>query len=259
MQTEPTFPPASGLREHVPGFAAVALILWLTGPFGTYDLAPGFRALYWTACLAAGWIPVVAMIRLFRYLPILAAWTPLRRIALAMLAATGPAAILVIWTDATLRSGHNRVSPWLIAADVAVLGALIGGLFLARRLRARPPAGTAPALPDSNAFLQRLPPDLGTALISVSSQDHYVEAVTTTGHTLIHMRFADALAELADYPGQQIHRSHWISTLAFTGLTRDGERLLAHLSDGRQLPVSRSFAASARAMTPMRPVPGTGP
>jgi DNA-binding LytR/AlgR family response regulator len=82
---------------------------------------------------------------------------------------------------------------------------------------------------------------------------------TARGRDLIHMRMADALEDLGDYPGQQIHRSHWISGHAFTGTSRDNGRLMAHLVDGRTLPVSRSFAPAVRRMAPVRPEPAPLP
>lgn len=175
---------------------------------------------------------------------------PLTAIALAFL----PIVAIAIQVDNLFRPQGGAAPVPLMLLNVGAIFALVCGILLARiRPRLTPP-GIAPA---RNAFLDRLPPTLGTALISLTSQDHYVEVTTVKGRELIHMRFSDALEELADYPGQQIHRSHWISAHAFTGITRENGRLIAHLADGRTLPVSRSFAPEVRRMAPVRPMPET--
>lgn len=127
---------------------------------------------------------------------------------------------------------------------------VVGGAVVAY---VRPHLSAPLRIPTYVTFLKRLPPKLGTNLISLSSQDHYVEVITEKGRELIHMRFTDALHELRDYPGQQIHRSHWIAEHAFGGLTRENGRVMAHLSNGRSLTVSRSFTAAAREMAPAVP------
>ncbi len=71
--------------------------------------------------------------------------------------------------------------------------------------------------------------------------------MTSRGRELILIRFSDALSELGDTTGTQIHRSHWIARSGFEALvTKDG-KLLARLKDGTELPVSRSFAGEVKA------------
>lgn len=77
--------------------------------------------------------------------------------------------------------------------------------------------------------------------------DHYVEAVTDRGAILIHMRFSDALAELAGYPGAQVHRSYWVAKSAVARVTRQGRKLVIETRAGRRLPVSKSHEAEWRA------------
>lgn len=95
------------------------------------------------------------------------------------------------------------------------------------------------------AFLKRLAPKLGTALMRVSSQDHYVEVQTEAGKDLILMRFADAVGELQGYDGVQVHRSHWVSRAAVADVDRKKGKIALILKDGTEVPVSRSFKADA--------------
>lgn len=90
-------------------------------------------------------------------------------------------------------------------------------------------------------FFKRLKPELGQGLIRLSMQDHYLEVVTTKGHELILMRFADALEELEHYDGIQVHRSHWVARAGVSGARRDGAKLFLKTADGAEVPVSRSM------------------
>ncbi|MEZ5714362.1 MAG: LytTR family DNA-binding domain-containing protein [Paracoccaceae bacterium] len=244
--------PAWHLPEQAAGFALAVGFLTLTGPFETYDMALGPRLVYWLACIAAGWLIIPALIFALRRLPPFSAWPAFRRSLVAIALAAPLIAACVWWIDGALRPGRDGAPLWLMLVNVAAICALIGGILLARiRPRLDPPG----PIPARNAFLDRLPPRLGTDLISLTAQDHYVEVVTAKGRELIHMRLADAIGDLADFPGRQIHRSHWISAHAFTGTSRDDGRLMAHLVDGRSLPVSRSFAPQVRRMQPVRPLP----
>ncbi len=96
------------------------------------------------------------------------------------------------------------------------------------------------------AFLKRLPRRLGTGLMRVSSQDHYVEVQTQMGKELILMRFSDALDELSGSDGLQIHRSHWVSRDAVDGVERANGKIVLRLMDGTVVPVSRSYKSAAQ-------------
>jgi DNA-binding LytR/AlgR family response regulator len=91
-------------------------------------------------------------------------------------------------------------------------------------------------------FFSRLPFELGTGIISLSAQDHYIETTTAKGTTLILLRLKDAIEELAGSDGMQIHRSHWVARSAAVRLRRSGGKLV----DERQLPASRTFGPTVR-------------
>ncbi|UYV36547.1 LytTR family transcriptional regulator [Rhodobacteraceae bacterium D3-12] len=243
--------PALHLPEQAAGFAITVAFLTVLGPFGTSDLPALMRAAYWSLSIGLGWALILGLIVGLRRMPYFATRPPILRPLTAIGLAFLPIVAIAIQVDRLFHPDDTGVPLLLMLLNVGALFVLICGVLLARiRPRLEPPA----PLPARNAFLDRLPPTLGTALISLTSQDHYVEVTTAKGRELIHMRLADALEELADYPGRQIHRSHWISAHAFTGTSRDNGRLVAHLLDGRTLPVSRSFAADVRRMAPVRPV-----
>lgn len=102
-------------------------------------------------------------------------------------------------------------------------------------------------MPEPPALVSRLKPENRGPILRLSAEDHYTLTVTSRGRELILIRFSDALSELGDTTGTQIHRSHWIARSGFEALvTKDG-KLLARLKDGTELPVSRSFAGEVKA------------
>lgn len=112
-----------------------------------------------------------------------------------------------------------------------------------------PPVETGPMslLPKTPAFVKRLPPEAAGDVISVSAQDHYVMVVTAEGAGLVLMRFSDALQELAEFDGLQVHRSHWVARAHLEGLSRVGGRPHVQLSDGRVLPVASARLKDVKA------------
>lgn len=102
-------------------------------------------------------------------------------------------------------------------------------------------------IPEPPPILARLKPENRAPILRLSAEDHYTLTVTSRGRELILIRFSDALSELGDTIGTQIHRSHWIARAAFESLVTKEGKLLARLRDGTELPVSRSFAGEVKA------------
>ncbi len=96
------------------------------------------------------------------------------------------------------------------------------------------------------ALLDRLPFDKRGALISMTVRDHYVEIVTTSGTELLLMRLSDAIRETTGCKGMQIHRSHWIALDQIIAVNRDGPRANVRLSDGRDIPASRTYVPALK-------------
>ncbi len=98
----------------------------------------------------------------------------------------------------------------------------------------------------SSALLRLLPERLGTDLIYIKSEDHYLEVHTTAGSSLIKMRFSDAVAELSDR-GIQVHRSYWVALRHVTRSVRSGKRTLLRLTGDHRVPVSVTHLPAVRA------------
>ena len=109
-----------------------------------------------------------------------------------------------------------------------------------------PGTSGGPATPGTR-LLNRLSPERRGEILALSMEDHYVRVFTDAGESLVLLRLSDAMAEVQDVPGLQIHRSHWVASSAVdrTERWRDG-RLRVHLVNGLTLPVSRTFARAVR-------------
>lgn len=112
----------------------------------------------------------------------------------------------------------------------------------ARAFRARPDA--SPAFPP--ALLARVPRELGTEVVALEAEDHYVRVHTPKGSTLVLMRLSDAVELLDDVLGMRVHRSWWVARRAIESFERDGQRVMLRLTNGAQVPVGRMHVAAVR-------------
>jgi DNA-binding LytR/AlgR family response regulator len=109
------------------------------------------------------------------------------------------------------------------------------------------PAGSGP---DANAlvtatprFFQRLTRLSGLQLdelVAVEAEDHYIQVHTLRGRELVYYRFRDALEDLGEVPGLQIHRSAWVARRGIARLEGRGRNLQVVLVTGERFKVSTS-------------------
>jgi DNA-binding LytR/AlgR family response regulator len=253
---------------------AVAVVLGLTGPFGTFNRLPLLpRFGYWLAVALATFLVGYATIGLMlRYLPGTFVSRPLR-IALAGFAAGVPVTVVAVALNHALLG--DAVGPATELAgfyiECSLIAAVISFLFslvesAGNETDAREP-DVGPATADSGLsdtaantvrpapsaangpppLLERLPVRLRGRLLYLSMQDHYVDVHTDKGSALVLMRFGDAIRETGNVAGLQIHRSHWIALNAVEGPKRQEGRLFLKMTDGALLPVSRGAQESVRA------------
>src|SRR5579871_3715121 len=98
------------------------------------------------------------------------------------------------------------------------------------------PAASAPV--PISSFFKRLPPKLGTDLLSLTAEDHYVRVTTSLGSDLILIRLSDAIAEIGAEKGQRVHRSHWVAQGAVASVDRQNGKTAFVLTNGEVIPVS---------------------
>lgn len=96
-------------------------------------------------------------------------------------------------------------------------------------------------------FMQRLPVKFRTSTLhAITSEDHYLRVYTSMGDELILMRLADAVRELSDADGIQVHRSWWIARAGIAEEKKRDGRTLLILESGTEVPVSRSYRPKAK-------------
>jgi hypothetical protein len=101
-------------------------------------------------------------------------------------------------------------------------------------------------------LLSRLPRRIGTDIVAISAELHYLRVYTRTGEALILMSLGRAVKALAVIPGQSVHRSHWVALAHVVTLDTDGDRVMCRLDTGLELPVSRTYRARLRAALAIR-------
>ncbi len=235
----------------------VGLVLGLLGPFGSYQDPLALRLIYWLGLCYAGY----ACYRPVSYfvlkagqrldLPEWGLWV------LACLIATIPMSVIV-WLigflSRPLRAPSleealgTYASVLLIGSGITVVFFLLerrgGAAAPAPRQAEAPPQPPAAGTPEIGAartpFLDRLPAEIGTDLIALEMEDHYVRAHTALGSELVLMRMRDAVAELDGMNGIQVHRSWWIARNAVSDVKRDGRNVRLVLDNGIEAPVSRA-------------------
>ena len=235
----------------------VGLVLGFAGPFGTYPAFPTeTRYVFWLAMSTAGVVTAIAAEAL---LPVARLRHSAVRIGAVALVSALPMTFVVAWTMSLLQPGRvftPQQLPLLFACVAAVQLLIVYATTATAADDAEAP-GRAPALrePEAeavpaafpSALLSRLPPGIGSDIIALELEDHYLRVHTAGGSALILMRMADAVASLNPQLGAQVHRRWWVAEAAVTGVRMEGQKLSLCLTDDILVPVGRTFSAAARA------------
>jgi LytTr DNA-binding domain len=241
-------------REFAMLLAIGAILGWL-GPYGTYScLGAPDRFAYWMVrSLLVGLIWLAAL-HLVSASPSGASWPPVKRALAAVLIASVPSALIGFALATLFR--HAPTSPLEIAGlygrvmmVTAVVGIPLHFVHGPAASPAQPLPAKAPAtrgLPGRSAFLRRIPAKLGTELLYIEVEDHYLRVHTDLGSDLLLFRMSDAVAELDPMFGRQVHRSYWVAERAVSSIERDGSRIRLVLTTGAQIPVSRTYLPTLR-------------
>ncbi|HEX2885880.1 LytTR family DNA-binding domain-containing protein [Vineibacter terrae] len=246
-----------------------AIVLAMIGPYGTYvDLPLPARLVYWALSMACGWFLMMGLAMAINRIEPLQAWPVAGRMALAGVLGGAPMAGIA-WTIEALfrRPLPLAVVPELLmnTTVLTVVLAIAIGQLVELRLQARagaaeitaPPSPMAepptpepsppPAAEPTGNFLRRLPPELGRDLLALEMEDHYARVHTMQGSTLILLRLRDAVAELGEGSGLQVHRSWWVARDAVADVERAAGKLTLVLRNELRVPVSKTYREAVRA------------
>jgi len=94
--------------------------------------------------------------------------------------------------------------------------------------------------PTQPRLLERLPAALGSDVLALEMEDHYVRVHTALGSELVLMRLRDAIVELDGIEGHQVHRSWWVARGAVEDVIRDGRNIRLKLARDIEAPVART-------------------
>ena len=110
------------------------------------------------------------------------------------------------------------------------------------------PVAIGPAEAPYAGFLERLPAGLGSKIVALRSEDHYVRVYTPLGDTLVLATLSEAVrtCESLGLTGVRVHRCWWIAAGAVTEIVRNGRKLAVRLENGVEVPVSQTYREVAR-------------
>ncbi len=228
----------------------VGVVLGVIGPFGSFfnDVLI-VRVAYWAgAFVVCGLVLGLA----FRLLAPRAheagvpawAWIP----AMALVVGIPLAGVTRLMAAALWPAIRQSVGPIEWYGQTVLVCLVYVALYGLLRLRTAP-AGSPPGSLESKAprILRRLPPRLGQDLLCLSMEDHYVRLHTVQGSALVLMSLSQAIEEVGELEGLQVHRSWWVARRAVEGVIEDGRKLRIRLKGGLEAPVSRASVPRLRA------------
>jgi len=232
------------------GATAAGLVLGFAAPFGTDAYLGLFaRLLYWTAVvqitLLTGTL-IATLLNPTSDQPPRRRWGGVTATGVLIGACVSVEVLMLNW----LVFGQSPFAPAYalsLALNAVAISVIVN--LSASWFGDRPSAATADRTQTTEddiapPLLSRLPLDKRGKLISLSVQDHYVEVTTTSGRDVLLLRLSDAIREAGD--GFQIHRSHWVASDAITRVVRAGSAARLTTTDGRELPVSRTYVPELR-------------
>lgn len=239
---------------------AIALVLAVLGPYDTFlSMTLPVRLAYWLIATLGTAALVRGARRLLQFWPLTKHWPIIALRMAAVVLGSVPAALLLSQFYRALThapQGAFGLGYLYVLLPTAFFTLLLSSSYLPWFLPSKPaePASgqnAAVATPDAGKtatrFLARHAPRLaGGTLLALESEDHYLRVHAERGSELILMRLRDAMAQLIEVPGLQVHRSFWVARAAVTHVERRGSGAQLILSNGVKVPVSRSYIGELR-------------
>lgn len=252
---EPAPPPGLALRMARGAGVAVGLGL-IFAWFGVYQTSQfpfAERVIYWTGLMLLGIVSgtLISPLITDRLMP---RAHPAMQVGIASLLISIPITIGLAAIEAASDGTLAPPAWWLEQyAYVLVVTVLLTSMAWVIESYAKRPAAVAPAAPSAapavttTTFTDRLPAKFCSADIhAISAEDHYLRVHTSAGETMILMRLADAIRELAAIDGLQVHRSWWVARQGFADAAREDGKMTLKLKSGAEAPVSRTYMKAVK-------------
>jgi hypothetical protein len=237
------------------------LFLGILGPFGTYEsLYLGWRLIYWVSLMLGGtlFFPVAYLVS--RHYGRARGISPWIYVPVTVALGAVPMMAMVSGVTSMMFGGRmdfdlgNYLRVYAVSLPMVCLHHAISEWKRGKvattppppqPIEAPPPAAAAAPLPPR--LLKRLPGRLGSEILCLQMEDHYVRVHTALGQEMLLMRMRDAIAELDGLEGLQVHRSWWVAKAAVQNWSRDGKSLTLHLNNKLDVAVARDRAAEVKA------------
>lgn len=219
--------------------AAAAGLMIVTGGFQTGELPLGRRTVFWLVLM--GWNALKWQILFALFVRKDSDWWRVSLIGGVPLNLMLPLEIALagrlIGTSMAAPAPEVWVRAAAISLGIFIVCALVGWMLWRR---------TAPRPIADNGLLARAGVD-AAFLVAIEAEDHYCRVHHRGGTSaLIHYRFGDALEEVAELEGMQVHRGAWVAAGAVECAARDGRRWELVLAGGSRVPVSATYLPQAR-------------
>jgi hypothetical protein len=233
------------------------------GPFGSFfNDVLGVRIAYWVCvflvCGLAFGLAFRLMVPRVRGTGVPAwAWVP----AMALVLAVPLAGVTRLMASALWPAIRQSVGPIEWYGQTALVSLVYVSVYAWLRRAAAPtdqrvrdPVAETAEVRAEPGILRHLPPRLGQDLLCLSMEDHYVRLHTPHGSILVLMSLGQAISEVGEIEGLQIHRSWWVARRAVEVVVEDGRKLRIRLKGGIEAPVSRTNVARLRAAGWLEPL-----
>lgn len=137
------------------------------------------------------------------------------------------------WFVETLDIGPTAALFYLASGGTAYL---FGGLQFGRAATSPGPQSGDSETPVSQPII----PNMGTRIIwALQADEHYVLVHGPHGAQQVLGRLKDAIAEVSDKAGIQVHRSWWVSRDGIESIDESGKHATITLKSGARVPVSQ--------------------
>lgn len=237
---------------------ALACAVGFMGPFGTYrDGSLIERIQQWWMLLMGAYVLIRPCIALLRRLAEHTGLPEGSTVGWGVAVLSLPLAM--IWRavgQETYREleGYAELVPFSLLCAMAVLAASWWAAAVERRLlqatggvapetqqpgAPEPDAAESDPGPRKHRLAERLSAGFEGPIVALQSDDHYVHVHGRKGRELLLIRLREAIAEMGDEPGEQIHRSWWVARSGIDKIVRSGRSWNVHLINGEVAPVSR--------------------
>lgn len=223
---------------------SIGVVLGYLGPLGSYESPLLIRLLYWVIAVAVGYVVYNSVYR-FCYFYAKKKNVPylLTFIIGACLSAFFLTFILAAYTSYFWDVPYGYWDRYLFHyPQVFIIGIVIGSIdvfvrrYIGKQLSAKNDGNVA-----GDSFLKRLPTEIGKELICFVMEDHYLRVYTSEGEHLLLHRMKDALEELKDYNGTQVHRSWWIAIDKVKKVKKETRKAKITMINGVEVPVSQKY------------------